>query len=245
MYWFDIAECMKKIITIDGPAGSGKSTIAHILAKIYSFKHLNSGLLYRFFAYNFVQNYPNTFKEKVAAGIYFSKNDEDLMNNIEVRFDQEKMQLFFNGELLNQKLDFFPGIEILPQISKILDLRHAIQKLQHGLAEKFDLIADGRDCGSVVFPQAWIKFFLTASAKERANRVLMKLSTNNKSVKPIEEIILDIEKRDKQDLERKESPLIKAEDAILIDSSNLSVDATVKKMICLILEKEVVEDLKK
>lgn len=209
---------MNFAVAIDGPAGAGKSTIAKIVAHKFGLMYINTGAMYR----------AVTFKA-LDENISYKEKDSlvELMNNLEMHFQNEN--LILNGENINSEIN-------LPLISKnvsnyaaIPEVRHKLVALQQKIAEKYSVVMDGRDIGTVVLKNAPIKFFLTASAEERAKRRYSELMEKDIIV-DFNEILNDIIKRDYIDSHRETDPLRKAEDAIEIDSSFMCIDEVVDKM---------------
>ena len=197
---------MKKVITIDGPSASGKGTLAILLADRLNWKILDSGALYRAFAYFSINENDEKLIEEDLKNISFNIVD----NNIQVMFKNEDISKHLRSE------------KIAIQASKISSLsstREALLPIQRFFSETSNLIADGRDMGSVVFPNANLKFFLDAEPEVRAKRRYLELQKRGQEVN-IHDLINDIVERDKKDRTRELSPLIKTKDSILLDSTN-------------------------
>lgn len=198
---------MNKVITIDGPSASGKGTLAILLAERLKWKILDSGALYRAFAYFSISENDQRLIEQNLRKISFNIAD----NSIQVLFKNEDM----SGHLRTE--------ETAIQASKISSLpstREILLPIQRFFSETSNLIADGRDMGSVVFPNANLKFFLDAAPEVRAKRRYLELQKRGQEVN-MHDLINDIVERDKKDRTRELSPLIKTEDSILLDSTNL------------------------
>ena len=198
---------MNKVITIDGPSASGKGTLAILLAERLNWKILDSGALYRAFAYFSISENDQRLIEQNLRKISFNIAD----NSIQVLFENEDI----SGHLRTE--------EIAIQASKISSLpstREILLPIQRFFSETSNLIADGRDMGSVVFPNANLKFFLDAAPEVRAKRRYLELQKRGQEVN-MHDLINDIVERDKKDRTRELSPLIKTEDSILLDSTNL------------------------
>lgn len=203
------------IIALDGPSGSGKSTIANILAKKLKISYLNTGSMYRAVTLFFLEN--NIEK--------LDKIDIDLLRKINIDIKEDRV--FLNGKDVSEKIRNKEVTENVSWVSSISLVRKYLVDMQRKISQNKSIILDGRDIGTVVFPNAKYKFFLVASSEVRAKRRY----EQNEIDKPLEEIQKDIEKRDYLDSHREISPLKKAEDAIEIDSSNLTIDETIEEII--------------
>ncbi|WP_058990315.1 (d)CMP kinase [Anaerococcus rubeinfantis] len=211
------------IIALDGPSGSGKSTIANILAKKLKISYLNTGSMYRALTLYFLEN-----------GIENEDQiDLNLLKNIKIDINGDRV--FLNGKDVSEEIRNKIVTENVSWVSSIPLVRKYLVDLQRKISENKSIILDGRDIGTVVFPNAKYKFFLVASSEIRAKRRY----EQNEIDKSLEEIQKDIEKRDYIDSHREISPLKKADDAIEIDSSNLTIDETIDE----ILEKMDKEDV--
>ena len=223
-------------IAIDGPSGSGKSTISKIIAKKMGFINVDTGALYRTIAYFFLENKIN-YKEKSEV----LKN----LNNISVSLKNENFSqtIFLNGVDVTQKIRTNEISMVSSEISVIPEVRQFLLKLQRDIAEKNNIVIDGRDIGTVVIPNADVKIFLTAEPKVRAKRRYNQLISKGQST-TFDEILELINKRDYNDIHRKISPLKKANDAILVDNSNLNQKNTVDKLMEIIEKKGIKIDAK-
>ena len=223
-------------IAIDGPSGSGKSTISKIIAKKIGFINVDTGALYRTIAYFFLENKIN-YKEKSEV----LKN----LNNISVSLKNENFSqtIFLNGVDVTQKIRTNEISMVSSEISVIPEVRQFLLKLQRDIAKKNNIVIDGRDIGTVVIPNADVKIFLTADPKVRAKRRYNQLISKGQST-TFDEILELINKRDYNDIHRKISPLKKADDAILVDNSNLNQQDTVYKLIEIIKKKGIKIDTK-
>lgn len=217
---------MKINIAIDGPSASGKSTIAKRLAKELGYIHIDTGAMYRCVAYL-----------AIKSGIDLS--DEKALGEMAVTMD---IQLSTDGKVfLNQKdvTDAIRQEEISVGASKVsiyANVRQAMVKRQQKMAMDKGFIVDGRDIGTVVLPDAEVKIFQTASVASRALRRYIENQSKG-LISDFELLKSEIEQRDYQDTHRKESPLKKAEDAIEIDTSDMTVEQVVSKIISLIAER--------
>ena len=200
------------IIAIDGPAGAGKSTIAKKVADRLGYIYIDTGAMYRAFTYELLTSSISLSDiEKITkvlekTNIEF-KNSEIFLNNLNVTNEIRSKNVTANVS----------AVSAIPQV------REKLVDLQRKIASESNSILDGRDIGTVVFPNAELKIFLTASVKIRALRRYNELIAKDKNI-DINEIEAEIEKRDKLDSSRETSPLIKAADAIEIDTSDLSID---------------------
>jgi len=214
------------IITIDGPSGSGKGTVCHILASKLGWNLLDSGALYRILAFAALQ-------EKVALD-----NDQQLAKlalNLQVAFisNGAGVDTILNGENVGDKLRTEVVAEAASKVASIQVVRDALLERQKAFYQAPGLIADGRDMGTVVFPDAPIKVFLDASAEERAQRRFNQLQNKGFDVS-IAQILSEIKERDFRDRNRTVAPLKPASDAVEIDSTALTIDEVVDQVLDLI-----------
>lgn len=212
-------------IAIDGPAGAGKSSIAKLAAKKLSFVYIDTGAMYRTMAYYFLKNGIDIKDEKAAA---------EHCGEIEIRIAYENgdQQIFLNEINVSKEIR---SEEVGNQASVVAAygaVREKLVALQRQMAACTDVIMDGRDIGTVVLPGAELKIYLTASAAVRADRRYKELQEKGVDCdrKKIEE---DIILRDKQDMNREISPLKQAEDAVYLDSSDMTIDEVVQEIITL------------
>ena len=216
---------MNQIITIDGPSASGKGTLAILLAERLNWKILDSGALYRAFVYFSISENDQRLIEQNLRKISFNIAD----NSIQVLFKNEDI----SGHLRTE--------DIAIQASKISSLpstREILLPIQRFFSETSNLIADGRDMGSVVFPNANLKFFLDAAPEVRAKRRYLELQKRGQEVN-MHDLINDIVERDKKDRTRDLSPLIKTEDSILLDSTNLDQESILTEALQHIKERNI------
>jgi len=206
-----------KIITVDGPSGVGKGTIATMIAEKIRYKYLDSGSLYRALALKLFEN-NNNFEEVL-------NNIDTLIKNIVIRFEYEegqKSRIFVNGEDFTDKIRTEKVALLASKIAKDKQARDMLEVYQRSYLAAPGLVADGRDMGTVVFPEANIKFYLTASVEKRAERRLNQLKDQGISAN-LPHLIQKLLLRDKADTERLISPLRPAKEAIIIDTSDMSV----------------------
>ncbi len=216
-------------IAIDGPAGAGKSTIAKRIAKELSFIYVDTGAMYR------------------AMGLYMHRkgiagNDTEAIKgeldnvDITISYVDGEQQVFLNGENVTAFLREEQAGLMASAVGKIAEVRAKLVALQQKMAETENVIMDGRDIGTVVLPNATAKIYLTASSKERARRRFEELKAKNVPC-DIDEIEKDIIARDYQDMNRDASPLKQAEDAVLVDCSDMGIDEVVDAIIGIFKDK--------
>lgn len=204
---------MTYIIAIDGPSGSGKSTISNELAEILKIQYLNTGAMYRAVTHFFLENNIN---EDVSDEQILS-----MLNKISINFINN--EIYLNGKNIEKEIRTDQVTKNVSWVSANALVREKLVSMQRDIAKEKSFVLDGRDIGTVVFPDAKYKFYLTASSKERARRRFLQ----NESDLTIEEIEKSIIDRDLYDSSREISPLRKADDAIEIDSSMQSIDQTI------------------
>lgn len=220
-----------KSIAIDGPAGAGKSTIARKVAEKLSFIYVDTGAMYRSMALYFIRHdIAAQDEEKIAAAC------PDI--DVSITYQDGEQQVILNGENVNGLIRTEQVSMMTSDTSKYPVVREKLLSLQRGLAEKENVIMDGRDIGTCVLPNADVKIYLTASAAERARR-RYKEQTERGVDCDIKEIERDIIARDEQDMNREVAPLRQAEDAVLVDSSDMTIDQVVDEIIRIYQEKTV------
>lgn len=217
---------MRINIAIDGPSGAGKSTIADILASKLSYVHLDTGAMYRSAALLAIKNNVSLSDEEKIV---------ELMEN-DFKLDMANDKVVLNGEDITDAIRTNEVSMAASDISKLSGVRKALVKSQQEITSKKGYIVDGRDICLVVLPDAEVKVFLTATSEDRAKR---RLEQNREKgiIDDYDKILEDIKKRDYQDSHRANSPLVKADDATLIDSSNMSIDEVVDKILSLVYKK--------
>lgn len=207
------------IIAIDGPAGAGKSTIAKLVAQRLSMIYIDTGAMYRAFTYELIKN---------------SVRVDDLnavlttLENTNIDFKDNK--ILINNEDVSDKIRSKEVTSKVSEVSAIMEVRVKLVSMQRSIANKKDSVLDGRDIGTVVFPFADLKIYLTASVNVRAVRRYNEISPYDKSA-DIREIEKSIEQRDFYDSNREVSPLKKADDAFEIDTSNLTINEVVENIL--------------
>ena len=195
-------------IAIDGPAGAGKSTIAKLVAKELGYIYVDTGAMYRGMAIYFLQQkIGGEEKEKIAEA---SRNA-----NVSIAYEDGAQQIYLNGENVTAKLR---------------EVRGQLLVLQRNLAQKENVVMDGRDIGTNILPHADTKIYLTASVETRAKRRFLELEQKGVMCN-MEDIAKDIEERDYRDMHRDIAPLRQAEDAIYVDSSNMTIEEVVKEIL--------------
>lgn len=214
-------------IAIDGPAASGKSTVAKILASKLKATYIDTGAMFRA-----VTLYLLKQEGLITRVELWDQNLADI--EIQLEMTESGQKVFLNQEDVTEAIR---SQEVSRQVSKVaanLKVREYLLKEQRRLAKDQDVVMDGRDIGTTVLPQANYKFFMIASSRVRAQRRFDELSKKGYSPISIEQIEKDIQARDEYDRNRKYAPLKKAEDAIEIDTSNMTIDEVVEKMLTFI-----------
>lgn len=223
---------MKNIsIAIDGPAGAGKSTMAKRVAKDLGYVYVDTGAIYRTIGY-----YVNMcgIGPKDVDGV--TRLIDDV--NIEIAYGEDGQQkMLLNGKDVTGELRTPLMSDYASKISAMKVVRDFLLDVQRNMAKKHNVIMDGRDIGTVVLPQADVKIFLTASAEVRADRRLKELLERGDKTVTFESILQDMKERDHRDMNRPVAPLKQAEDAVLLDTSALSVEESVSAIKKIIEEK--------
>jgi len=217
------------IIAIDGPAASGKSTTAIGVAKCLGITYLDTGAMYRAVTFGLIEN-----------DIKFEDSSEldNYLKQIKLKLSETKSGVILNldGRNVSKEIRSSKVTENVSEVSALKSVRDSMVIIQRKLAKKNDCILEGRDIGTVVFPNADFKFFLIADEKSRAKRRQNDLKIMGEK-KSIENVIKDINKRDNKDSTRKHSPLTKSEDAIIIDTSNLGINKVIDKIVNIVNKK--------
>ena len=214
---------MRISVAIDGPAGAGKSTIAKLVGKKFDLMYINTGAMYRAVALMAERN--DVKPEEVEKLV-------KLVDTMEMHFEND--DLILNGVNVQEEITMPEISAIVSNYASISEVRAKLVELQRKMSEKYNVIMDGRDIGTVVLKDSKFKFFLTASAEERANRRFKELTERGLEVN-YDEILSEIIRRDTIDSTREVDPLRKADDAIEIDSSNYNINE-VTEIICNYIE---------
>lgn len=212
-------------IAIDGPAGAGKSTIAQMIATKLGFIYIDTGAMYRAVTYKALQ---------LGRDLEDPKSYDFLKDTT---FNFIDNRLYLDGKDISKEIRTVEVTENVSTPSKIPEVRDFLVHYQRKLCENKNVVMDGRDIGTVVLPDADLKIYLDASSYERAKRRMIERHTKGITHQTIEEIQEEIELRDLKDSTREVSPLKKADDAIVIDTSDLSIDEVVDRIVLLINEK--------
>ncbi|MCP1101127.1 cytidylate kinase [Aequitasia blattaphilus] len=210
-------------IAIDGPAGAGKSTIAKEVARRKGYIYVDTGALYRGIAYFLLERGIKADEQEKIIEVL-----PDIQ--IEIRYEKRKQEVYLNGNRITHKIRTEEVGNMASKVSSLKAVRDKLLQMQRDLGNSFDVVMDGRDIGTNVLKDANVKIFLTASSRTRAMRRMNQLK--RRGLNPsIDEIERDIIIRDKQDSTREIAPLKQAEDAIRIDSSNLSIREVVNRIL--------------
>lgn len=213
---------MNFCIAIDGPAGAGKSTIAKLLAKKLGFVYVDTGAMYRAMGLYFYDNKLDTATEK---DVQYACEHADIT----ISYNSKGQIVLLNGCDVTDKIRTENAGLMASKVAVLKDIRIKLVELQRKLASKENVIMDGRDVGTYILPDANLKIYLTASAEERASRRYQELVQKGVEC-DLEQIKEDIIARDEQDMNREFAPLKQAEDAVLIDSSHLTIEEVVEEM---------------
>ena len=213
-----------EIITLDGPSGDGKSKIAKLVAKKLSFKYLDTGAMYR------------------AVTLYIIKNNIDIddktevisaLNNLDINFDGGG-KIYLNNEDVSEAIRSIEVVNLVSKVSSISVVRQNMVSLQRKIAKDGMYVIDGRDIGSVVFPNAKYKFYIDASLDERAKRRHAEEISKGKNI-TYDEVKESIRKRDEFDSNREDSPLVVPENACIIDTTSMTINEVVEKITNVVL----------
>ena len=215
-------------IAIDGPAGAGKSTIAKLAAGKLDFAYIDTGAMYRAVTWKLLQT-GETFSAELAG---------KLANEINIEFRSENAvnRVFVDGMEVTEAIRTAAVTGLVSKVAAVPDVRTAMVDQQRRMGNEGGIVMDGRDIGTVVFPQAQCKIFLTATVEERARRRGKELEAKGETV-DYQKLQAEIALRDKQDSEREVSPLRQAEDAVYLDTSDMNIEQVTNKILELVKEK--------
>ncbi len=223
------------IITIDGPVASGKSSVARELAHRLNIYYLYTGLLYRAVAYVLLHYFRRTLTDRKELDL--TEQEIAAIAEIEYGYDDNQPFIRFRGDTLTEKLYELHLDEASSIVSANVIVRGSLLSLQREIAEKYDLIADGRDCGTVIFPNADFKFYLTADVEVRAKRVFQ--DTKRKVMYAEMSVVRkNVELRDERDRNRSICPLVVPKDAVVVDNSQMSFEQTIEAFLGVIQNKK-------
>ena len=210
------------IIAIDGPAATGKSTTAKALAKRLGFTYLDTGAMYRAITLLILQ-------KKVKIGENFALIS--LLKKFDLKIQQHEKQILviLNGEDVSNEIRRLDVTKYVSEVSALSAVRKSLVKIQRKIAKDQNCVVEGRDIGTIVFPDAEVKFYVVADYDVRAKRRLLDFKKLGEE-KSIDELIEELKNRDKYDSEREHSPLLKANDAIEVDTTNLTIEEQVNFM---------------
>ncbi len=202
------------VVAIDGYSSCGKSTLAKALAKKLHFIYVDSGAMYRAVTLYFLRN---------AVNINIHDEIIDALHHIDLNFHSRdyKSHILLNGEEVSDEIRQMPVSENVSKVAAVKEVRQAMVKQQQKMGKSKNVVMDGRDIGTTVFPDAQVKFFMTADPKIRAERRFKELEAKGEQV-TLEEIFENIAHRDYEDTTREESPLVRADDAIILDNTRLT-----------------------
>ncbi|MBF0751182.1 MULTISPECIES: (d)CMP kinase [unclassified Pasteurella] len=220
---------MGTIITVDGPSGAGKGTLCYALAEKLGYALLDSGAIYRVTALAALKSAVDLTDELALA---------QLARNLNIQFIPEdgEVHILLNGEMVSHLIRTQEVAEAASQVAVFPEVRAALLQLQQDFAKNDGLIADGRDMGTVVFPQAQVKLFLDASSEERAKRRYKQLQSKGINGN-FAQILAEIKERDFRDRNREIAPLKPAEGALLLDSTTLSIDEVIDQALVYIQQR--------
>lgn len=207
------------VIAIDGPAGAGKSTIAKIIAKKLNINYIDTGAMYRAVTLKCLQNNINIGDENSVV---------ELAKLTEIDFRDNN--IYLDGKIVNEEIRTIEVTNNVSNVAKIKEVRYLMVDIQREIGKRNSVILDGRDIGSYVFPNADYKFFLIATPQERGSRRYKELVEKGVEVK-LQDVIDDIIKRDEIDSNREFAPLVKAENAIEIDTTGKSIEDVVESVL--------------
>ena len=219
------------VVAIDGPSGAGKSTLAHSLAKSLNLLYVDTGAMFRAVALAF-QRRGLPFEEGAAA--------QKLLSEIRFRYappERERVLVEVDGQDLTRDIRENQASQWASQVSTLPSVRRYLLDCQRNLPQNRTCVMEGRDVGSVAFPDAFCKFFVTANPEVRAQRRWRQLREQGQTHPALEEVLRDLEERDRRDRERHHAPLVQVEDAVVLDTSDLTLEETLEQMLTTIRHK--------
>ncbi len=215
-------------ITIDGPVASGKSSVARLLAMRLGFYYLNTGMLYRGAAYVIIHERGDGVMTPAALDA-LSYDQLACISDLSYEYHDNKPHVFYKNQDISQQL-YSPVLDRAASIvSAVVSVRALLLDVQRAVSKKYSIVADGRDCGTVVFPDAQAKFFLTADPEIRARRLIADAARKNDNLS-FEQALAQLHERDQRDATRVIAPLRQPQDALVIDNSHLTLDQTLDLM---------------
>lgn len=211
------------VVAVDGPAGAGKSTIAKIVADRLNINYIDTGAMYRAVTYKCLKNNVNVDNEKDVIKI--AKNS---------KIDFRENNIYLDEKTINEEIRTIEVSNNVSNVAKIKEVRELMVEVQRDIGTRSSVILDGRDIGSYVFPDADYKFFLIATPEERGNRRYIELCNKGYNI-TLKEVIEDIVKRDEIDSNREFAPLVKADDALEIDTTGKTIEQVVEEVVSKII----------
>ncbi|MEW6055708.1 MAG: (d)CMP kinase [Bdellovibrionota bacterium] len=220
----------KLIVAIDGPAGSGKSTVTHLVARRLGYLHIDTGALYRAIALR---------AQEQGVGIEQAQRlgELALQSKLEFQWLEDRNQVFLDGRNVSSLIRTPEMSMAASKISAHPEVRAALLGVQRDMGKNGGVVLEGRDIGTVVFPNAHVKFYLNATVDSRARRRMVELEEKGIFL-DFEEVKKQVVERDRGDMERKAAPLRKAEDAIEVDTTSMTVEQVVDALTSIVLEKQ-------